>query len=124
MKYNYTIYAEGDIEETTIVSALEAVGLKEIFVEKLYNADEILADQNKFNDENFYPKSERIKKSGIISSNQMIRCSEKNFKTHEVKSMYLLFEGVLNAGIECGIPNHTLGKMLIAMVELLQNGEE
>lgn len=33
MKYNYTIYAEGDIEETTIVSALEAVGLKEIFVE-------------------------------------------------------------------------------------------
>ena len=124
MKYNYTIYAEGDIEETAIVNVLEDIGLKEIFVEKLYNADEILADQNKFNDENFYPKWERIKKSGIISSNQMIRRSEKNFKTHEVKSMYLFFEGVLNAGIECGIPNHTIGKMLIAMAELLQNGEE
>ena len=30
----------------------------------------------------------------------MIQCSEKNFKTQEVKSMYLLFEGVLNARIE------------------------
>ena len=124
MKYHYTIFADGDFEEDALIKALASIGLEEIFVEKFYNVNAILADQNKFNDENFYPKWERIKKSGIISSNQMIRCSEKNFKTHEVKSMYLLFEGVLNAGIECGIPNHTLGKMLIAMAELLQNGEE
>ena len=82
--------------------------------------DAILADQNNFNDENFYSKWERVKAAKIISSDEMIRLAEEKFEKQTNKSMYLLFDSVLNAGIDCDIPNYTIGKIIFAMAELLQ----
>lgn len=120
MKYKYTIFAEGNFEEDALIKALDSLGLKEIFVEKFYDVDAILADQNNFNDENFYSKWERVKDAKIISSDEMIRRTEAKFEMQKDKSMHLLFDSVLNAGIDCDIPNYTIGKIMFAMAELLR----
>ena len=101
MKYHYTIFADGDFEEDALIKALASIGFEEIFVEKIYNVNAILADQNKFNDENFYFKWGRVKEAKIFPSDEFIRRTEERFDAQEEKSMYLLFDSVLNAGIEC-----------------------
>lgn len=120
MKYHYTIFADGDFDEDALIKALASIGLEEIFVEKFYNVNAILADQNKFNDENFYSKWERVKEAKIFPSDEFIRRTEERFDAQKEKSMYLLFDSVMNAGIECDIPNYTIGKIMYAMAELLQ----
>ena len=46
MDYKYTISAEGSVEEETIRKALEEIGLKNIFVDKIYDPDEIISRQS------------------------------------------------------------------------------
>lgn len=46
MDYKYTISAEGSVEEETIRKALEEIGLKNIFVDKIYDPDEIISLQS------------------------------------------------------------------------------
>ena len=67
MKYHYTIFADGDFEEDALIKALASIGLEEILVEKFYNVNAILADQNKFNDENFYFQMGESKRSENLS---------------------------------------------------------
>ena len=62
----------------------------------------------------------RVKEAKIFPSDEFIRRTEERFDAQEEKSMYLLFDSVLNAGIECDIPNYTIGKIMFAMAELLQ----
>lgn len=46
MDCKYTISAEGSAEEDNIREALEGIGLKNIFVDKIYDADEIISLQS------------------------------------------------------------------------------
>ena len=46
MDYKYTISAEGSVEEETIRKVLEEIGLKNIFIDKVYDPDEIISIQS------------------------------------------------------------------------------
>ena len=121
MKYNYTIFAEGNYEEDEIVAKLEQAGFTKIFVEKFINVDFLLRDQNKFLDENFDAKWEKIRTTGIIKREAMIEAIEQKIANAECKSMYVLMSAINEAGVECELPNATIGVILSRCIELLNN---
>lgn len=121
MKYKYTIFAQSDLEEEELVTKMEQAGLTKIFVEKFINIDRILRDENKFLDENFDAKWEKIKASGIIKREEMFDCIEKHIGNAECKSMYTLMNAIKEAGVECEIPDATIGVIMSRCLELLGN---
>lgn len=46
MKFNYTISAEGNVNDEKITAALEELGLKEIFVERVPDANSFIEEQS------------------------------------------------------------------------------
>lgn len=121
MKYKYTIFAQSDLEEEALVTKMEQAGLTKIFVEKFVNIERILRDENKFLDENFDAKWEKIKASGIIRYEEMIECIEKHIKNAECKSMYTLMNSIREVGVECELPDAAIGVMMSRCQELLSN---
>ena len=120
MKFKYTIFAESNLEEEALVTKLEQAGLTKIFVERFINIERLLRDQNKFLDENFEVKWEKIRTSGIIKRAELVEAIEKRIRRVECKSMFALMSAINEAGVECGLPNATIGVMLERCVELLE----
>lgn len=90
MKYKYTIFAECNLEEEDLVTKLEQAGLTKIFVERFINIERLLRDQNKFLDENFDAKWEKIRTSGIIKRAELVEAIERRIQKAECKSMFVL----------------------------------
>ncbi len=120
MKFKYTIFAESNLEEEDLVTKLERVGLTKIFVEIFINIDSLLRDQNKFLDENFDAKWEKIRTSGIIKREEMLEAIENKIDNAERKSMFALMTAINEAGVECELPNAVIGVILSRCVELLE----
>lgn len=120
MKFKYTIFAESNLEEEELVAKLEQAGLTKIFVEKFINIDFLLRDQNKFLDENFDDKWEKIRTSGIIRREEMLAAIEKKVEVAECRSMFALMSAINKAGVECELPNAVIGVILSRCVELLE----
>lgn len=120
MKYKYTVFAECNLEEEDLVTKLEQAGLTKIFVERFINIERLLRDQNKFLDENFDAKWVKIRTSGIIKRAELVEAIERRIQKAECKSMFVLMSAINEAGVECELPNATIGVMLERCVELLE----
>ena len=119
MKYEYTIFAKGNLDEEELQAKLAQAGLVEIFVEKYINIENLLRDQNNFLDENFDSKWAKIRSSGIIKREEMIEQIEKIIRDAECKSMYTLMRSIYDAGVACNVPNAMIGVMMSRSLELI-----
>lgn len=118
MKYKYTIFAQGDCEEEQLITKLEELGLQKIFVEKFSDIDAIVADQNNFIDENFDSKLESLLDAKILPE-EMARCLSESFADENKKTMRELFKAIQSIGVDLGLPNFRIGKIINKAIETL-----
>lgn len=118
MRYKYTIFAQSDYEEEQIVAKLEEIGLREIFVEKFSDIDEIVADQNNFIDENFDAKLERLLDAKILPT-EMAKRLATGYADENSKTMRHLFGAIHSIGVELDMPNFRIEKIINKAIEIL-----
>lgn len=118
MRYKYTIFAQSDYEEEQIVAKLEEIGLREIFVEKFSDIDEIVADQNNFIDENFDAKLERLLDAKILPT-EMAKRLAAGYADENSKTMRHLFGAIHSIGVELDMPNFRIEKIINKAIEIL-----
>ena len=118
MRYKYTIFAQSDYEEEQIVAKLEEIGLREIFVEKFSDIDDIVADQNNFIDENFDAKLERLLDAKILPT-EMAKRLATGYADENSKTMRHLFGAIHSIGVELDMPNFRIEKIINKAIEIL-----
>ena len=64
---------------------------------------------------------EKIRTSGIIKREVMFAAIENRIAKIECKSMFALMSAINEAGVECELPNATIGVILSRCIELLDN---
>ena len=121
MKYEYSIYAEGALEEEVIQRQLSELGLTEILVEKRINIDSLIRDENSSRDENFGSKWETLLSSGVLTEN--IRAELTKTDTPEPDSMQTLGYLLRNIGVCAGLTNASIAKMLQEAFRFLHEAE-
>ena len=121
MKYEYSIYAEGTLEEEVIQRQLSALGLTEILVEKRINIDSLIRDENSSCDENFGSKWETLLSSGVLPEN--IRSELTKTDDPKPDSMQTLGYLLRNTGVCAGLTNASIAKMLQEAFRFLHEAE-
>lgn len=86
MNYKYTITAEGAVDEDKLRKALEEIGLKNIFVDKIYDADEIISLQSDEKREDAPDLWTKIIESELITNGKLTK-SMKEYDAHKLRSV-------------------------------------
>ncbi len=121
MKYEYSIYAEGTVDEKVIQRQLSELGLTEILVEKRINIDSLIRDEKSSRDENLGSKWETLLNSGILPEN--IRFELTKTDAAEPDSMQNLGYLLRNTGVCAGLTNASIAKMLQEVFRFLHEAE-
>ncbi len=119
MKYRYAIFVESDLEEEQLLEKLEPLGFEDIFVEKFHDIDSIIADQNNFIDENFDEKLARVLASKVIPSPELEKRIAEIIENEPHKSMQLICRAIYEAGVEQGLPDYRIARILKGVIVFL-----
>ncbi len=121
MKYEYSIYAEGTLDEEAIKKQLSGLGLTGILVEKRINIDSLIRDENFAHDENFESKCKALMSSGILPEKVQANMAETDIlKSDSIQS--LGYE-IRNAGIRSGITDTSIVKLLQKVFRFLHESK-
>lgn len=115
MKYNYTVSAEGNVNDEKIVAVLEEIGLKEIFVEKIPDAKAFIDELSTNEEPDLTLKWQRLCEQNVIHREAIEKMVDSDLKRCKFLTRKILAEIVYKCCLELDI-SESLAALLLCRV--------
>lgn len=119
MKFSYTISAEGNAIDEKIVTVLEEIGLKEIFVEKIPDAKAFIAEQSTKAEPELMQKWLKLCEREIVRQTVVQDRITSTLQKCKLLTRKILAETIYNSCIELDLSELTAALMLCKVFENL-----
>lgn len=96
MKFNYTISAEGNVNDEKIVSALEEIGLEAIFVEKIPDAKLFIEEQSTKPEPDLESKWQQLCEQNVIRRESIEKMVASDLKRSKLLTRKILAKTIYN----------------------------